>query len=501
MQGDRRNALSIGLAIGAAVFLLVGAVLLYARVEVIDEDAFADNAVEALQNDATRDVVATELVIGLVENGSPNLVAARPLVQSVVDTVIDTAPFREVFREAARQTNLLLFQRDKRSVAFDLADAASILRFGLESVDPKLAEELPQTVDLALLKLQEREFATKTLEVADTVRVLGLVAPAIALVLLVLSVLAARDRRLGVLRASVAVAFAGVTLAIVLLIARARFLAGVVGEDEITDEQMQDAVAGVLDAFAGGLFRWGLLLALVGVVVAGAAAVLDPEHDESPAVRLWNRVSARPQHSLLRALRALSAIAAGFLIAFDPGLALAVAGLLLGAFLIYYGAGELLLMLQPDTGVTEEGERRRALGRGAAVAGGAAAVIVIIVLVVTSGDTGPGKPLPREGCNGSDALCDLRLNEARLRGHAQLLLRRRQPGLVPHQPAAHDRAPAPGRDQVVPARRALGRGGGQRVGEHRLRGRAARSQQGRQGAAARGARGRRAPRGERGAAR
>ena len=104
-------------------------------------------------------------------------------------------------------------------------------------------------------------------------------------------------------------------------------------------------------------------------MVAGAAAVLDPERDESPAVRLWNRISARPASALLRALRALAAIAAGFLIAFEPGLALSVAGLLLGAFLIYYGAGELLLMLQPETGAAEEGERRRALRRGVAVAG------------------------------------------------------------------------------------------------------------------------------------
>ena len=130
------------------------------------------------------------------------------------------------------------------------------MRFALESVDPKLAEELPQSVDLALVKLKEREFAKQTLEVADTVRVLGIVAPVIALILLALSILAAPDRRLGVLRASVAVAFAGVVLAVVLLLVRARFLAGVVGKDEITDEQMQDAVAGILDAFR----RWAVPL-------------------------------------------------------------------------------------------------------------------------------------------------------------------------------------------------------------------------------------------------
>ncbi len=416
MSVARRNALSISLAVFAGGFLLVGAILLYARAEVIDEDAFANNAAEALRDDATRDVIATELVVGLVESGSPDLVAARPLVRSVVNTAIDTSAFRDVFREAARQTNLLLFERERRSVAFDLADAASIVRFALESVDPKLAEELPETVDLALLKLKERDFAGKTLQVADTVRVLGVVAPLAALILLALSIIAARDRRLGVLRAFVAVAFAGVTLAIVLLIVRGRVLAGVVGEDEITDAQMQDAVAGILDAFLGGLFRVGLLLALIGVVVAGAAAVLDPERDESPAARLWNRISTRPERQLLRALRALGAIAGGFLIAFDPSVALGIAGLLLGAFLVYYGAGELLLMLQPDAGAAEEGARRRSLGRGLALAGGAVAAIVVAVIVLTSSDPGPGRGTPRAGCNGSDALCEMRLNQVAFAG-------------------------------------------------------------------------------------
>ena len=78
MAGSRRSALSIGLAVAAGVFLLIGAILLYARAEVLDEDAFADNAVEALQDDATRDVIATEIVVGLVENGSPTWLRPGP---------------------------------------------------------------------------------------------------------------------------------------------------------------------------------------------------------------------------------------------------------------------------------------------------------------------------------------------------------------------------------------------------------------------------------------
>ncbi len=486
MAGARRNSLSVGLAVGAGLALLIGAILLYARVEVIDEDAFADNAVEALQDDATRDVIATELVIGLVENGSPNLVAARPLVQSVVDTVIDTAPFRQVFREAARQTNLLLFERDERSVAFDLADASSVVRFALESVDPKLAEELPQSVDLALVKLKEREFAAQTLQVADTVRVLGIVAPVIAL-----HPSGAVDPRRPRSQAR-RPARRG----------RGRLRRewpwpwsccwcgrgsspGWSARTRSPTSRCRTRSRASSTRSLGGLFRWGLLLALVGGVVAGAAAVLDPERDESPAVRLWNRLSARPAELAgSRALRALAAIAAGFLIAFEPGLALSVAGLLLGAFLIYYGAGELLLMLQPDDrrgrggGEAASASPRRCGGWGS---GG------------RHRDRRPRRDERRHRIREVDAARGLqRLGGAvrpapergGVRGHPQLVLRRRQPGLVPHQPAAHDRAPAPGRDPAVPPRRPLGRRDGRRDREHRLRGRAAGSQQGRQGASA-----------------
>jgi hypothetical protein len=412
-----RNVASIALAAVAAVLLFVGAVLLYVRAEIIDSDAFAQNAVEALETDATRDVVSTEIVVGLVENASPNLVAARPVLESVVATVIDSSAFRDVFREAARQTNLLLFEREKASVAFDLADAGEVVRFGLESVSPNLAKQIPESVDLALLKLKDREFAGGSLQFADSIRVLGIVAPILALLVLVGSVVLAPDRRVGVLRAAVGVAASGIALAVVLLIARARFLAGVVGADEITDEELQAAVGGILDAFLGGLFVWALLLGVVGVAVAGAAAVLDPEREESPAERLWGRISRRPASTWGRALRAVAAIAAGFLVALEPSVALSVVALLLGAFLIYFGAGELLLMLQPEAAAAREEARRATLLRGATAGLAGIAAVAVVVLIITRSDEAPGAGVAaREGCNGAKELCDLRLNEVAFAG-------------------------------------------------------------------------------------
>ena len=168
---------------------MVGTILLYVRVEIIEPDAFADHAVEALKDDEVRSVVSTEIVVQLIERGSADLVAGRPLLEQVVGTVLGTQPFQQVFRTAARESNRLLFDKDNNNVAFDVSDGLKIVRFALQSINPKLAEDLPKSIDLALLKLKERDFARGSLEFADQIRWLGIVAPIIALLVLLASVL------------------------------------------------------------------------------------------------------------------------------------------------------------------------------------------------------------------------------------------------------------------------------------------------------------------------
>ena len=410
-----RNRASIALAVVGAVLAVIGVLLLYVRVELVDEDAFADHTVTALKDDRVRELAATEIVVQLVERGSPDLVAARPLLEQVVSTVIDAGPFQQIFREAGKQTNRLLFVKEHNNVAFDVADGLQIVRFALQSINPKLADDLPKSIDLALLKLKQRDFASGTLEFAASIRWLGLVAPLIAILVLLGAVLLAPDRRLGILRAALAIAAAGAVIAIVYLILRARILAGVIGTEEVTDQDVRDAVAGILDAFLGGLFTWGLVLGLVGFVVAGAAAALDPDRTSDPVLRLQRVVTRRPEGTLGRLVRGVAAVVAGFVFALDWQFAFSVVGLLAGAYLIYFGAGELLLLLGGGGTVTAEEStvRRRSFGRTIAVVAVGVGVVVAAVIIFTSG------PGPRDkavaslsnGCNGSPALCSHRLNE------------------------------------------------------------------------------------------
>lgn len=414
-----RVTVSIVLVVVGAVLLVAGAVAFYARGQIVDRQAFADRAVAALEDDEVRRVVGREIVTYAVEHGSADLVAARPLLESVVGGLLQTEPFRRVFHAAAGQVNRAFFDRGKENVLFDLGDAAQIVEFGLRSVNPSLADELPEDLAPDLLALREREFAGTTLRVADEVRVLGVVLPVLALVAFVGAVAVAPDRRLAVLRAGVAVGAAGALLAICLLVLEVRTLAGVHGQDELSDEDVRGAVAGVMDAFLGDLVVWALLLALLGLAIGAAAAALDPESVEAPARRL-RRLAEHPRAGWARALRGAAILALGVFVVLSPTLAIQIAAIIGGALLVFLGTAELLAPLgRPGP---SPAEARRMRGRALAGAGAVSALVVgalvALVLVVTSSDPEPS--LAQEDasgrCNGAAALCDLRVNEVAFAG-------------------------------------------------------------------------------------
>ena len=412
-----RGIVSVVLVVLGAVLLFAGTIAFYAREEIVDQQEFADRAVEALEDDGVRLVVGREIVVNAIERGSTDLVAARPLLESVVGAVLQTEPFRRIFRAAAVQANRVFFVREKKNVLFDIGDTAEVVHFALRSVSPKIAQQLPKNLKPDLLTLRRRKFAGATLATADAVRPLGIVLPLLALLTFAAAIVVSPDRRVGVLRTGIAIGVSGAVLAAVLLILRARILAGVIGEDEVTDEEVRDAVAGILDAYVGDLIGWALLLALFGLVIGAAAAALDPEDVEDPVRRMRERLFRRPGTVLGRVARGIAALAAGIVGVLNPTLAVQLLAIGGSAVLVFFGASELLALLQRPGQTRAEATRVR--GRALAGAGVAGAVVVgafvALVLVVTSGGPDPraeGRVAYDGKCNGSLNLCDVRLNEA-----------------------------------------------------------------------------------------
>ena len=251
-ERDGRGRASLILAILGAVLTLVGGVFVYASHAIFDSDEFARRAASALNDEQVRAPLAEAIVDGLIENGEPDLVNARPLLVSVTSGILDTSAFKSIFRGAAKRAHSLVFTRDGNKLVLNLADGAALAIDALRSVAPKVADKVPKNATAKLNELVESNEAIDFVKASEKVRFLGVALPIVALLLLAIAVATDRDRRRGFLTAAVAVAVsAGVGLA-ALLVARAFVLGGV-------ETELRDAAAGVWDAFLRDLGTWFLV--------------------------------------------------------------------------------------------------------------------------------------------------------------------------------------------------------------------------------------------------
>ena len=314
-----RTTASVVMLVIGAVLLIAGTVALYAREQIVDREAFANRTIEALDDDGVRTVVGREIVVYLAERGSADLAAARPLLESVVDTLIQTEPFQRVFRSAAREANRVFFVRDKENVLLDLGDGAEIVRFGLRSVSPNLAKQLPDDLKPDLLALQRQRghghhAARRGQRPHARDRAAAARAPAAGR----RGRGSRRSPRGGAPSRASPSARPGTILLVALVVLKARTLAGVYGEDEVTDEELRATRSAVSSTPSSATFStWALLLALLGIAVAAAAAALDPEDVEAPAERM-RRLTQRPRATWARALRGVAALVVGVLAVLEP---------------------------------------------------------------------------------------------------------------------------------------------------------------------------------------
>lgn len=343
------------------------------------------------------------------------------MIQSVVDVVVASEPFERVFRTALLNGHRLMFDRAGGNVAFDVADAGTVVTGALRSVAPDVARQIPHSTDATLLDLRRRRFAEGTLDFADDVRVLGLLLPALSLGLFVVAVAIAPDRRRAITRSGVAIGVTAAALIVVLIVFRAYLISHVFGEDELTNADVRDAVGVLWDAFLGDLSAWALGIGAFALILAAASAsLLRPVATESGLERLRGLV--RPAASRRRrAAQGIGALLLGVFAVLQPSLAVQTVAVVAGAVLVYTGAGVLMSLVDVPEQRAERGSsrgsRRFALAAAAAVV--ALAVVGLgVALVLNSGDdTSRGAAAAnRSACNGYEALCDRRLDEVAFAG-------------------------------------------------------------------------------------
>jgi hypothetical protein len=414
--GRARSAGSLLLAILAAVAIVVGGTCLYVRQQLLNAHTFADRTVSALAKEPVRRVVSREIVVQVIDQSSPDLIAARPLITSVVDTLAGTQQFRGAIHLVAEQAHRLLFDRGG-NVVFDIADASTVVISALRTLSPTIAAKIPKNIDGKLLDLRRQSFAVRTLRIADKVRLLGIVGPLLALALLALAVAIAPRRRQAVTRCAVALAVAGAAVFFDLILLRHATIANLFGAEELSNADVRAAAGALWDSYLGNLSNWALGLTVVATIVTAASAnVLRPYTADAGLARLRARLSPDSQRGVI--VRGALALFFGLLLIGDPSLSIDIIGVLGGVLLVYFGTGELL----SAAGVPPEHERPSLRRYRALLAGTAVSLGVLIggaaIALGVSGHSVSRPPTAEalSTCNGYAQLCSRRLDQVVLAG-------------------------------------------------------------------------------------
>ncbi len=429
-----RRRLSVALAVIGSALALIGGVMLYLRESILDRDGFADRAERALGDHRVRLAVAQPISDAIVDSGPAKLVNARPLIESVVVGALGTPPARAAFGEAARALEAKLFQRDPDALLLNLVGTADLALGTLESVAPQLADEIPAKLRRVRIDITASVAGIDSIQAAENVRVLGLVLPPVALLLLIGSVALAPDRRRGLVRASLA----ALAAALVGLIALAVLRSVLVGHFE--DELVADAVAAAWEALLGDLGDAFLLAAVIAVVLAAAARFTDAREFDplAPFVRAGEHLRRAPERTGPALLRAVALALIGIVLILEPELSLEAIAVIAGAWVLYVAVGELLRFLAPRSpaSVGAAGARSRLRPRRVTGVVAVAIVAVGVVLVVNGGGSeAPARPPgPPPACNGYPQLCDKRIDEVTFPATHNSMAAAQEPGwFLPNQ--------------------------------------------------------------------
>ena len=384
---------------------------LYVREELLSSNAFADRTVAALQSEPVRRVAAREIVVQVIDQTSPDLIAVRPVLDTVVEAVVATPQFRGLLHTAAEHAHRLMFDRGG-NVALTVADAGTVVISALRTIAPDVARQIPPNVDARLLDLRRRGFAVSTLRFAEKVRMLGLVLPLVALALLAGAVAVAPRRRLAVTRCAMALAVAGTAAFADLILLRHATLVHLFGAEELSNADVRAAAGALWDSYFSDLSAWALGLALFGAVLAAASAgVLRPYLAAARLAGLRSRWW--PPHARARRLLiGCAALVLGVVLLGWPGVAVDVVAVTGGLLLLYFGAGEVL----SAAGTAPEAEQfSLASSRVGLLATGVSLAVLIggvAVAVAARGQSASRPPVVADvlTCNGYAELCSRPLN-------------------------------------------------------------------------------------------
>ncbi len=393
-------------AILAALGLLAG----HLNRHVLDGPTFADHVDEIRRDDDVAAELGTAISDQLVRQ-NPNLVAIRPLVESVATRVAGGDLLSGPTRTAVEATHRILTEGESDSIALRLADAGAAVTGALAVVAPERAP-VSTDVSVTLASIGDQAFADTTIAIARAVGVLAWLLPVLAVICFAVAIALSRPRWRAAGSVGRSLTWAAAVLGAVLVIG-----------GFIVRRLDTDTLGGAVAQASWGIMVrplwWGVaLLAVFGLAVTMASDSDAPAAIAARAAGI-RRAVLRPQGALGVVVRAVVAVIVGIAAIADPlGLLepLIVAAGVIALLFAVTEFGRVAAASRPARAAQADPERARR--RPATIAVAALAGLVIVAGVVWLARPGRDVDAVETAtgatgtvCNGHAELCDRRFDE------------------------------------------------------------------------------------------
>jgi hypothetical protein len=412
---DRTRLLTArALVVVSSLTLVLALIAGYAYRAGVDSDQFSNRATAVLRDDSVRSLISEKITDEVVLKQESDLIAARPIIQSVTSAIVGSQAFTSLFRSAVRDVHSALFERDSNSVTLTVADVGTVIAAALEKLRPSLAAKVESRGRVELVERNVGVVGGDLVRVADRIRFLAILLFGITLQLAACALVISQDQRQAVVELGIGAAAGGVVLIVAYGVLRS------VAIDQVEGPDGRAAAAAVWDAFLGDLRTAAWILAGSGAVIAAAAAsLIRPVDVREPLRRAAGWIATQPRKPALRLVRGLCFFAAGLFVLVRRDAALHLALTLVGVFLIYEGVSAILRLVyrpplpgEPERHVVPQ-VRGLSVRRLAVPVIAAALIASTIAIFVGSGGTTEAAP-PTGGCEGHRELCGRSLDEIAL---------------------------------------------------------------------------------------
>ncbi|MFW0794316.1 hypothetical protein AAFP30_10935 [Gordonia sp. CPCC 205515] len=385
--------------------LVLGLFAGLANREVVNSQNFAAH-VDSIRQDPD---VARQLgliVSDRIIDASPELVALRPLLESVSIATVASPALSPVVRRATVPIHNALATGEGEVLVLRLVDVAAVTIAGLKTVAPQVVANIPDDMSVRLADIGATPVDRQLAKYFHWVRVLSWLLPLLGLIALIASALLGRRSwaQLAFTFGRALLWLAGAVITVILVMT---ILAALVPTDTLNGAI---AVASWHE-IDGRLWIIALVCLIVGLLLRALGSV-DPLADLDDMVASVRRFAVdRPRRVGALAGRGGALVLIGVFAVLRPTYALTVLAIVVGVLALFLGARDLIDAVQrwASAAFDRRGGALRALRPLASVVLAAAVIAAAIFYILPQDNGTAGLTALRtdpNGCNGHVELCD-----------------------------------------------------------------------------------------------